>query len=72
MRIEDLKDIMFVLNKDMQGAWGTGEETMNNKKNIHVENPQKDIEQQMRKYIIEMFFEGNKICNISFNRLPYM
>ena len=53
MRIEDLKDIMFVLNKDMQGAWGTGEETMNNKKNIHVENPQKDIEQQMRKYIIE-------------------
>ena len=32
VRIEDLKDIMFVLNKDMQGAWGTGEETMNNKK----------------------------------------
>ena len=26
VRIEDLKDIMFVLNKDMQGAWGTGEE----------------------------------------------
>ena len=72
MRIEDLKDIMFVLNKDMQGAWGTGEETMNNKKNIHVENPQKDIEQQMRKYIIEKFFQPNKKCNISFNRLPYM
>lgn len=59
-RIEDLKDIMFVLNKDMQGAWGTGEETMNNKKNIHVENPQKDIEQQMRKYIIEKFFHQIK------------
>lgn len=72
VRIEDLKDIMFVLNKDMQGAWGTGEETMNNKKNIHVENPQKDIEQQMRKYIIEKFFQPNKKCNISFNRLPYM
>lgn len=72
VRIEDLKDIMFVLNKDMQGAWGTGEETMNNKKNIHVENPQKDIEQQMRKYIIKKFFQPNKKCNISFNRLPYM
>ena len=72
LKIEDLKDIMFVLNKDMQGAWGTGEETMNNKKNIHVENPQKDIEQQMRKYIIEKFFQPNKKCNISFNRLPYM
>ena len=45
---------------------------MNNKKNIHVENPQKDIEQQMRKYIIEKFFQPNKKCNISFNRLPYM
>ncbi len=31
---------MFIINKDMYGAWGTGEENMNNK-NIHVENPQK-------------------------------
>ena len=72
VRIEDLKDIMFIINKDMYGAWGTGEENMNNKKNIHVENPQKDIEQQMRKYIIKNFFQPNKKCNISFNRLPYM
>lgn len=72
VRIEDLKDIMFIINKDMYGAWGTGEENMNNKKNIHVENPQKDIEQQMRKYIIKNFFQSNKKCNISFNRLPYM
>ena len=34
---------------------------MNNKKNIHVENPQKDIEQQMRKYIIKNFFQSNKM-----------
>ena len=30
VRIEDLKDIMFIINKDMYGAWGTGEENMNN------------------------------------------
>ena len=60
---------MFIINKDMYGAWGTGEENMNNKKIYMLKIHKKDIEQQMRKYIIKNFF--NQIKNATFHSTDF-
>lgn len=45
---------------------------MENQTKIHIENPKKDIEQQIRQYIIENFFCQREESNFSFDGFPYM
>ena len=65
IQIENIVDIMSVIHKDWVGTWKTEQK-------IHIENPKKDIEQQIRQYIIENFFCQREESNFSFDGFPYM
>ena len=65
IQIENIVDIMSVIHKDWVGTWKTEQK-------IHIENPKKDIEQQIRQYIIENFFSQREESNFSFDGFPYM
>lgn len=65
IQIENIVDIMSVIHKDWVGTWRHGQK-------IHIENPKKDIEQQIRQYIIENFFSQREESNFSFDGFPYM
>ena len=51
IQIENIVDIMSVIHKDWVGTW-------KHEQKVHIENPKKDIEQQIRQYIIENFFSN--------------
>ena len=65
IQIENIVDIMSVIHKDWVGTW-------KHEQKVHIENPKKDIEQQIRQYIIENFFSQREESNFSFDGFPYM
>ena len=65
IQIENIVDIMSVIHKDWVGTW-------KHEQKVHIENPKKDIEQQIRQYIIENFFCQREESNFSFDGFPYM
>lgn len=54
IKIEDLGCIVSVIDENNKGSWA-----MQDKEDIHIQEPKKDVERQIRQYIVNNFFDIN-------------